>query len=202
MTLHVPRSLRLSLYIAFASAVVGCNNRDQPSAEPPSISAQRPTTSLDGLPPGAVTEVARDAATPPAAAKLQTTANGPAPADAAGSNGAASAVAEPDDSTQPDVAAKPFDPPYPGRTDLFAPPKKPDLETIARSGGRTNSSLALKGFVNVDGPKAILLIEGQLATLAVGDERFGVQVVSIAPPQITLQRGRERWTESLLQPGR
>jgi hypothetical protein len=58
-------------------------------------------------------------------------------------------------------------------------------------------TIELKGFVNVNGPQAVLSIDGVLSPIPAGGEKYGVQVISINPPQAVLQRGRNRWTASV-----
>ena len=88
-----------------------------------------------------------------------------------------------------------FTPPFPQRDELIQPPNHKGLTKAQRDEVRTE--VILKGFVNVDGTKALLSVNGKVAAMAVGDSQFGIEVVSIAPPQVTLQRGRVRWTEAL-----
>ncbi|MCA9238539.1 MAG: hypothetical protein KDA44_23870 [Planctomycetales bacterium] len=64
-------------------------------------------------------------------------------------------------------------------------------------GSDRGESVELMGFVNVDRPRAVLTIDGQVAPVAEGDVKFGVEVISIKPPVVVLQRGRERWQASL-----
>jgi hypothetical protein len=88
-----------------------------------------------------------------------------------------------------------FTPPFPNRVDLFQPPKRAEG---TQHRGETNEGLVeLKGFVNVDGPRVVLSIDGAIAPLPEGGEKYGVQVISINPPSVVLQRGRSRWTASL-----
>lgn len=89
-----------------------------------------------------------------------------------------------------------YNPPYPEREDLFAPPKR------TRAATRSNAldddeSVQLLGFVSVDQPKAVLSIDGVIASVAAGTAKHGIEVISIAPPEVVLQRGRNRWTASL-----
>ena len=43
----------------------------------------------------------------------------------------------------------------------------------------------------------ILSIDGNLSPVPEGGETYGVQVISIQPPKVVLQRGRSRWTATL-----
>ena len=98
----------------------------------------------------------------------------------------------------PDAAATvaaSFDPPFPGRTELFAPPRRGP--STMRRDDEHGDTIELKGFVNVNGPQAVLSIDGVLSPIPAGGEKYGVQVISINPPQAVLQRGRNRWTASV-----
>lgn len=97
------------------------------------------------------------------------------------------------DSAAPVVAE--FDPPFPSRNELFAPPRRGPA-TIRRD-DEHGGTIELKGFVDVNGPQAVLSIDGVLSPIPVGGEKYGVQVISIKPPQAVLQRGRNRWTASV-----
>jgi hypothetical protein len=83
--------------------------------------------------------------------------------------------------------------PYPDRTELFVPPKEAPKST----GVTTEGNVQLRGLVNVDEPQAILDVEGAIALIPVGAEKFGVKVVSIEDRSVTLQRGGTQWTASL-----
>lgn len=87
-----------------------------------------------------------------------------------------------------------YQPPFPDRVDLFVPPKR---QGGARTNGQEQDAVELLGFVRVDRPKAVLSINGQVASIAEGSAQFGVEVVSIQPPKVVLQRGRQRWQAGL-----
>ena len=53
------------------------------------------------------------------------------------------------------------------------------------------------GFADLDEPRAVLTINGEVKALRSGEEALGVQVISIEPPRAVLQRGRSRWTVSI-----
>lgn len=84
--------------------------------------------------------------------------------------------------------------PYPDRQTLFIPPKDAPK---SRSGPVGEGDVRLRGLVNVGQPQAILDIEGAIALIGVGHEKFGVKVVSIEHHEVVLQRGPTRWTASL-----
>lgn len=100
---------------------------------------------------------------------------------------------EPSKSDAPVAAA--FDPPFPHRTELFDPPR--GGQSMIRRDDEHGDTIELKGFVDVDGPQVVLAIDGIISPIPEGGERFGVQVISIHPPSVVLQRGRSRWTASL-----
>lgn len=91
-----------------------------------------------------------------------------------------------------------WSPPYPQREDLFAPPQRSRTATRRSSGGEgDDESVQLLGFVTVDEPKAVLSIDGVVASVAAGAQKYGIEVITITPPEVVLQRGRNRWTTSL-----
>ncbi len=97
----------------------------------------------------------------------------------------------------PSTDAKAVELPYPDRQDLFLPPK---ARTVAADTPDVlDPDVQLKGFANVGRAKALLLIDGSVVALAAGETRGHVQVLSIDPPRVTLQRGDRQWTESLFE---
>ncbi|MEM9185559.1 MAG: hypothetical protein AAGB00_03595 [Planctomycetota bacterium] len=126
----------------------------------------------------------------------------PAATPKAKAPGATAGAAEPDQPATADPGAKPpgprvarYRPPFPQRTNLFAPKQR---ARAVRTGDReTGGAVELKGFADVGEPKAILAIDGRLIPVSAGDVQFGVQVISIQPPEVLLQRGRSRWTATL-----
>ena len=89
-----------------------------------------------------------------------------------------------------------YQPPFPDRVDLFVPPKREG--GAATSGqGANDSAVELLGFVRVDRQRAVLSINGEIHSLAEGDAQFGIEVVSVHPPNVVLQRGRQRWQATL-----
>jgi hypothetical protein len=93
------------------------------------------------------------------------------------------------------LAADTFTPPFPERLELFEPPKR--AQGSVRQDDEKGTSVELKGFVNVNGPHVVLSIDGVIALLPEGGEKYGVQVKSIDPPTAVLQRGRLRWPAKL-----
>lgn len=88
-----------------------------------------------------------------------------------------------------------FNPPFPDRLDLFAPSKR--AENSVRRDDEHGESVELKGFINVDQPQVVLSIDGVVSPVPEGGEKYGVQVISIQPPSVVLQRGRNRWKATL-----
>jgi hypothetical protein len=78
---------------------------------------------------------------------------------------------------------------------LFEPPKR--AKGTVRRNEELGESVELKGFVNVDRPRVVLSIDGVISSLEEGGEKYGVQVISIQPPTVVLQRGRDRWPATL-----
>lgn len=128
-----------------------------------------------------------DAPAPPASETPAPPAAEPTPAAAAGATGVAAETKH--------AVAQNFTPPFPERVELFSPPKRA-LATVRKEddGGTT---VELKGFVNVNGPRAVLSIDGVIAIIPEGGEKYGVQVMSIDPPSAVLQRGKARWPAKL-----
>ena len=60
--------------------------------------------------------------------------------------------------------------------------------------------MRLKGFVNVDGPQAMLQFDGQLWIAREGDSRDDVTVVRVAPPRVEFTRLGQRF-ELSIRPG-
>jgi hypothetical protein len=88
-----------------------------------------------------------------------------------------------------------FTPPFPDRLELFEPPKR--AQSTIRRDDEHGESVELKGFINVDQPRVILSIDGVVSPVPEGGEKYGVHVISIQPPTVVLQRGRNRWTATL-----
>lgn len=111
--------------------------------------------------------------------------------------------AEPPATPASSATAKPvahdFHPPYPERSNPFQLPDSKAALATRREAVVQHIDLRLKGFVNVGGTvRAVVAIDGEVTALAVGDRRADIQILEVTPPTLTLQRGRHRWTESLL----
>jgi hypothetical protein len=114
-------------------------------------------------------------------------------AKSAASSGDSTPPSQPSAPARRDVAE--FEPPFPGRTELFVPPR--GGQGTVRRDEEYGETIELKGFVDVNGPQVVLAIDGVISPIPEGGEKYGVQVISINPPQVVLQRGRNRWTASL-----
>jgi len=113
---------------------------------------------------------------------------------AEGNGGSTPTLAPGDDKPTPAAVAQ-FLPPFPDRLELFEPPKR--AQGTVRHNDESGETVELKGFVNVDQPRVVLSIDGVISPIAEGGEKYGVQVISIQPPSVVLQRGRSRWTATL-----
>ncbi len=88
-----------------------------------------------------------------------------------------------------------FEPPFPDRLEMFQAPKRQDSSRRGDT-GQMESAVELLGFVNVGGQRVALSIDGFVTTIAEGGEQNGIEVISIQPPSVVLQRGRQRWQAS------
>lgn len=142
-----------------------------------------------------------------AAAAISPAADKSAPVEKSGIAAATPTRAVPQPTT-PSAAASPavnaedaksplaeYTPPFPDRVDLFVPPKRQGGARIAS--GENEDAVELLGFVRVDEPKVVLSINGFITPVAEGANQFGIEVISIQPPTVVLQRGRQRWQATL-----
>ncbi len=88
-----------------------------------------------------------------------------------------------------------FSPPFPERLELFEPPQR--AQGAVSRDDELSETVELKGFINVDQPLAVLSIDGVMSSIPEGGEKYGVQVISIQPPSVIWQRGRNRRTATL-----
>jgi hypothetical protein len=93
------------------------------------------------------------------------------------------------------AAVATFAPPFPDRIELFEPPKR--AQNAVKRDDEHGESVELKGFITVDQPRVVLSIDGVISPIPEGGEKYGVHVISIQPPTVVLQRGRNRWTATL-----
>lgn len=176
MSSHALRRCRYTLLFAAALALVGCGGQSAPEIALQDDTETGQETVEETIGPEAETPVAKDGPSARGADdELQESDNEPF-------------VAEP---------AREYAPPFADRIDLFTPPQV--AAGVYASGERdeTGQSVVLLGFANLDQPKVVLQINGVITPLADGEEELGVRVISVAPPEAVLQRGRTRWTASI-----
>jgi len=89
-----------------------------------------------------------------------------------------------------------FEPPFPDRIELFLAPKRQG-RGVKKTVDGVENSVELLGFVNVNGQRVVLSIDGLVSPIAVGGIEAGIEVISIQPPSVVLQRGRQRWQVNL-----
>jgi hypothetical protein len=93
--------------------------------------------------------------------------------------------------------------PFPHRTNPFALPNADHAASVAKvRANEKRSDERLLGFVDVDGRKALLQIDGQVWAARAGESRDGIEVVEIAPAHVTLRRQGATWNVSLMTQGR
>ena len=93
--------------------------------------------------------------------------------------------------------------PFPHRTNPFALPNADSAATVAKQRATVKKAdERLLGFIDVDGRKALLQIDGKLWTAQQGDSRNGIEVVEIAPAEVTLRRDGATWQLTLMQQNR
>jgi hypothetical protein len=97
--------------------------------------------------------------------------------------------------SEPQPEQQAFEPPYPHRENLFLAPQRSAVNIDTP--GNTQQSVELLGFANVQGPRVILSIDGIVVPMPVGATQSGIEVISIQPPAVVLQRDRERWQATL-----
>ncbi len=100
-----------------------------------------------------------------------------------------------EDPTREDSIQAEYQPPYPDRENLFLAPKRSASHN--NTPGTVQQSVELLGFANVEGPRVILSIDGNVVPMAEGGTASGIEVISIQPPTVVLQRDRERWQATL-----
>lgn len=109
---------------------------------------------------------------------------------------ATAATAPTDAEPAPPKVVADYQAPFPDRVDLFVPPKRVGGAPSAAQGGN-DAAVELMGFVRVDRQRALLSINGEITSMAEGDSQYGVEVISVHPPNVVLQRGRQRWQATL-----
>jgi len=96
----------------------------------------------------------------------------------------------------PEPVADAFESPFPDRVELFVAPRRRG-RGVKKSADGVDNAVELLGFVNVDGQRVVLSIDGLVSPLAEGSQEAGIEVISIQPPAVVLQRGRQRWQVTL-----
>ena len=94
------------------------------------------------------------------------------------------------------VQAPEYQPPFPERENPFLAPKR-NSAVANGPADRAQETVMLLGFANVNGPRVILSINGSVYPVAEGGKEMGIEVISIKPPAVVLQRDRERWQATL-----
>ena len=107
-----------------------------------------------------------------------------------------SVIDEPTDEKSAEANKVAFEPPFPDRTNPFQAPKRQGRASL-KAKGQNESAIELLGFVNVNGPRVALSIDGLVETASEGEKLQGIEVISIKPPAVLLQRGRQRWQATL-----
>jgi hypothetical protein len=116
------------------------------------------------------------------------------PADEKSAVESAAPAAEAAAPASTDVTVAEFEEPFPDRIELFVAPKRQGAAAVQ---GSSDNAVELLGFVRVDRPRAVLEINGEISPMAEGDSHFGIEVISVHPPNVVLQRGRQRWQATL-----
>lgn len=98
--------------------------------------------------------------------------------------------------SEPNQETTEYEPPFPDRVDLFKVPRR-EGRGIATTTEGVEKSVELLGFVNVDFPQVVLSIDGIVTPLQEGSRVADIEVISIQPPAVVLQRGRQRWRAAL-----
>ena len=104
-------------------------------------------------------------------------------------------AAEPEKSVVAEPKVEQFEPPYPNRDNLFLAPNR--SSTHAKGPDSIEQTVELLGFANVEKLKVILSINGIVVPISEGEQQSGIEVISIQPPAVVLQRDRERWQATL-----
>lgn len=181
---------RIAICVCLTLIVTGC-------AEPPAIMSEVGTPTATPVKAAPGDERATDAhEAKQAGAKETAVSSELPPAPSASPTSVAKAIPTTNDKNKLQTKQQAsYRPPFPKRAELFFPPKR--SQGGRSSAGNSTDSVQLKGFVNAGSPFVVLAIDGVELPLAAGAEKYGVQVISISPPEVVLQRGRSRWTASL-----
>lgn len=160
--------------LACFALLIGCAEPADTSAAPPPV-----TAAAAQAPPTPVVPVA-----------IESTVPAKAP-----SGGDLEVAPTSGEATEENLPVADYKPPFPDRKDLFTPPKRQG--GVQFKNGESEQSVVLMGFVRVDEPLAVLSVNGEVISIAEGAKQYGIEVISIHPPTVVLQRGRQRWQASL-----
>jgi hypothetical protein len=179
-------SVRLRQLGSFAAlltsiAVGGCAEKIETSA---------PTAAVEPLPNAPDVTAASE---PNEALSAMTTVAHEEPPKDAKAEGAATPTPADGEAAPPTVAE--YQPPFPDRVDLFVPPKRQGGVVLKE--GESEDAVELLGFIRLDRQQVVLSINGQVTPIYEGASQYGIEVISITPPKVVLQRGRQRWQASL-----
>ncbi len=173
------------------ATLAGCSNTNEPAeqaaADPTAQEIPNPQPATTTEP----TDIDSDATDSNREPSADPTSADPTSTDSTEKNQAVN-QAPPDDAT----GQLEYTPPFPDRVDFFASPKRQANRCVIAD-GQSSEAVELVGFVNVNGPRVVLSINGLEAPIAQGESRYGIEVILIQPPGVVLQRGRERWQATL-----
>ena len=90
-----------------------------------------------------------------------------------------------------------FQPTNPKRTNPFAFGE--GVHAHAEVSVDSLSSVVVLGFVNAGKPMVILSIQGNVKTVGVGENAYGIEILEISPPTVTMKTAQSVWTASLFE---
>jgi hypothetical protein len=91
-----------------------------------------------------------------------------------------------------------FLPPFPDRDQLFATSTQTPAERSTQPNAQ--SAVQLKGFANRGELRALVMIDGRIKAMRVGEACQQIEIVAIEPPRVTLREADRIWSETLLPP--
>lgn len=90
-----------------------------------------------------------------------------------------------------------FQPTNPKRTNPFAFGE--GVQSHTQVSVDSLSSVVVLGFANAGKPMVILSIQGNVKTCGVGDSAYGIEILEISPPTVTMKTSQSVWTASLFE---
>lgn len=90
-----------------------------------------------------------------------------------------------------------FQPTNPNRTNPFAFGE--GVQAHREVSVNSLSSVIVLGFANAGKPMVILSIQGNTQTVGVGDKAYGIEIIEISPPTVTMKTAQSVWTASLFE---